>query len=475
MFLINYNKTFSDERALMKLLKWIKKVLRLPYTLYKLLKFVKDNQSTLIQLTTNRTTLEQLANQKHAVDLSPIYISQALEKVSHVFTKKRTIIFDARGYFGDNIKYAYLAFVSKAKEKNINCYFLTEDLVQYNLLTQVGLPCMPLPFEEWGDKEMRILLETAVVFTCEHFYARKFKTPLPYALLAGAKKFQLWHGFPIKRVGFLNLRTAKYYLAHNSLAADMLASSITDAFLALSKSSKEMWLERLSFKDFLPFGFPRNDIFFKDLTNLDLLNVDDIAFKKVILANEQHRPVIFYTPTFRDFVGAHWFKDAKIDEIANFCKENNYLFLVNLHPYEQSAISELKKLYPSILFVEPHTDIHPLIKYTDILIVDYSSIIFDFLLLDRPLIFYRPDHKNYLANSRTLISQYVDNMPGEIVSTPQELQQSVSNAVKYQQKTSIDPFAKKREELRQEIFDHCDGNAAERVINWTEENYLPKE
>jgi CDP-glycerol glycerophosphotransferase (TagB/SpsB family) len=66
----------------------------------------------------------------------------------------------------------------------------------------------------------------------------------------------------------------------------------------------------------------------------------------------------------------------------------------------------------SIIDVSAESDIYPLLREVDILITDYSSIYFDYLLLDRPVIFYPYDLLSYVADDRNLLFDYEAMTPG---------------------------------------------------------------
>ncbi|HET6636138.1 MAG TPA: CDP-glycerol glycerophosphotransferase family protein, partial [Streptomyces sp.] len=74
-----------------------------------------------------------------------------------------------------------------------------------------------------------------------------------------------------------------------------------------------------------------------------------------------------------------------------------------------------------VLDVSDHDDVTELLTLADGLVTDYSSILFDYALLDRPVICYLPDHDAYLAEDRGTYLDLYDVAPGPVVSTQEEL------------------------------------------------------
>jgi CDP-glycerol glycerophosphotransferase len=133
------------------------------------------------------------------------------------------------------------------------------------------------------------------------------------------------------------------------------------------------------------------------------------------------------------------------------------MLIVNLHPVEQPMIPQLAEQIPSARFVAPRTDIYPLLQQTTELVTDYSSVMFDYLLLDRPILLFRPDHAAYVARSRTLFDDKLDVKPGPLLSSVTELLLALRNRA-----AETPAYARQRRELSERLHDHRDGRAGER-------------
>lgn len=388
-------------------------------------------------------------------------VRDGFANASKIYPKDRTVVFCGRENFADNTKYAYLAFLDYAKKNGIECSYMTYDERQYQQLTAANIPCLPTKPSTWSAKEANLLLRTKVLVLSNVFYPVEGEDYLQYALTRGAKVVQLWHGIPIKRTGFEDLRAPGLYMPRN---AEVLgASGPFDVLVAGSKATKEDWARCFSFKEYAPIGYARMDALFREPTEKDLINVDVATLNAAIAAKQNGRPFILYVPTFRDRNPGAWFGKSSIDVFAKHCIDKGYEFYVNLHPFEQELNERLKTLYPHIKCIARSTDIYPLLRHVDIAITDYSSTVLDFLPMDKPIVFFTPDHNEYTSESRGLVNNYEEYMTGERVADAASLIKAVDAAVDYSKNPSADIYAAKRNALRQKLFDYNDGLASNRL------------
>jgi CDP-glycerol glycerophosphotransferase (TagB/SpsB family) len=100
----------------------------------------------------------------------------------------------------------------------------------------------------------------------------------------------------------------------------------------------------------------------------------------------------------------------------------------------------------------------------DLLITDYSSVFFEYLLLDRPILFYAPDLQDY-TKDRGCYLDY-EALPGEIVTEPAKIGAAVERILKEE----APEMAEKRRGFRRQYMEACDGNATERILAVIREN-----
>src|SRR5690625_543438 len=124
-----------------------------------------------------------------------------------------------------------------------------------------------------------------------------------------------------------------------------------------------------------------------------------------------------YAPTYRDGEFNSVNLQIDLEQIYEHFKHDYVLFL-RLHP---SVNSKFRNKYPDFIYnVSSYPSINSLLLGTDILITDYSSIPFEFSLLNKPMIFYAYDLNDY-ANKRGIWKDYKDRVPGPVVQTTKEL------------------------------------------------------
>jgi len=220
---------------------------------------------------------------------------------------------------------------------------------------------------------------------------------------------------------------------------------------------------RVEEKNIFETGLPRNDALLKTIKG-EKIFVDNITLDKITKAKSEEKKIIMYMPTFRDT------GDLPVDEIINLEKldmileKNNGFMILKVHELSSIAkgIRETKLDLKNIITCEPKSDAYPLLRETDILITDYSSVYFDFLLLQRPIIFYAYDLEKYINKDRQLFFDY-DNriIPGKIVKKSDEL----LNHIKFLLTNDDDEFQKKRKEMLNLFFTHHDSDSSKRLVS----------
>ena len=101
-------------------------------------------------------------------------------------------------------------------------------------------------------------------------------------------------------------------------------------------------------------------------------------------------------------------------KLDTFCRENDILFVIKKHFYHNSEKTDLTG-YTNIVDLTGHSyDTQELMFNSDVLITDYSSCYIDYLLLNRPIVFYSYDLEDYLKNDREMYYDYEDVAPGDV-------------------------------------------------------------
>ena len=149
------------------------------------------------------------------------------------------------------------------------------------------------------------------------------------------------------------------------------------------------------------------------------------------------------------------------ESLNTFCSKNNFLMVVKLHPFVMQFQSDFSppEGYSNIYFHTTQGDIYPLLKYTDVLVTDYSSIYFDFLLLDRPIVFYDYDYEEYSSNMGGFFYNYEENAPGEHANNQDLLHEAILDSVNFP-----DKYSDARLQCRKKFFTYNDAKSSERIL-----------
>ena len=229
-------------------------------------------------------------------------------------------------------------------------------------------------------------------------------------LASGAIRFNLWHGIPGKRIGLIKTDPPKPYSLQSAFKYKYLMKhTYGDYVLTTSKNmvaTMSAAFEVLS-KDIIVSDQPRNHVFYMTPQELDgfLGKYGDEKEKRLYneLKNEKRQKVI-YMPTFRDADPEYIYKAIPDwDDFNSFLGCNNIVLYLKVHrvtPLPQGLN------YSNIRVIDNSLDIYPILPLFDRLITDYSSIMFDYALMRKPIIIYDYDLESYVANSRNVFKSF---------------------------------------------------------------------
>jgi len=274
---------------------------------------------------------------------------------------------------------------------------------------------------------------------------------------------QTWHGTPLKKIwyhlredgkgigkhrgisGFIPIVLSKKIGIFSSCKYKLILSPSKDVSNILTKASLN--------KNVKLVGYPRNDVLFN---------------KKLIFENykeklnlRNHRKVILYCPTFRDnYESVKPFSDEFFKDLNSYLKKKGDVFLIKKHPFEKNinTPNHLSNIKDVSSVVE---DVQELLVFTDILITDYSSVFFDFILLDRPIIYYSYDFEEYLENCRGMYYEYYKEMPGPFAKNENELLDLIETADKW---FNGEEYQMKYKKFKDKFNYYQDGKSCERLF-----------
>ncbi|PWH06478.1 hypothetical protein DEO23_05775 [Brachybacterium endophyticum] len=203
----------------------------------------------------------------------------------------------------------------------------------------------------------------------------------------------------------------------------------------------------------VPTGLPRIDAFL-DPERTERVKEDfyrehpDLHGKKLIL----------FAPTFRGRGindGYYDFDEIDFDALYEYCGDDA-VALFRMHHFVSTPIPIPPEYADRLRDFSHFPDGNDLLHVVDLLITDYSSIIYEYSLLERPMLFFAYD-KDVYATTRGFHRDYVETAPGKVCGTFDELISAMKDE-DYEQW--------RREKFVRENFDHVDTHSADRVIDW---------
>jgi len=120
--------------------------------------------------------------------------------------------------------------------------------------------------------------------------------------------------------------------------------------------------------------------------------------------------------------------------LSRFAERENVLFVIKPHPYEHE-VARLSKIGTfNNIKIYYGSDPQWLLKKSDVLITDYSSVYMDYLLLDRPIIFFPYDYNDYVERLGRIQFDYMEFVPGSVVFEQRALYKELTDIIKGQDK-----------------------------------------
>ncbi|MET9297064.1 CDP-glycerol glycerophosphotransferase family protein [Streptomyces sp. NPDC003077] len=266
----------------------------------------------------------------------------------------------------------------------------------------------------------------------------------------GSVHLQTHHGTPVKTMG---LDQRAYPAASKGVDFEALLRRCDrwDFSLTSNRFTTEAW-ERAYPCSYVPleYGYPRNDI---------LLNAGaaDVAQARRELGLADGTIALLYAPTHRDHE-AGFVPRLDLAALAERLGPG-YTLLVRAHYfYDGSADLARHQADGRIVDVSGHPSIERLALASDALITDYSSVMFDYANLNRPIVTYADDWEVYSA-VRGVYFDLPAEGPGAVATTPEELAEVFRSGA-----WEDEAAARRLAQFRERFCEFDDGRAAERVV-----------
>lgn len=273
-------------------------------------------------------------------------------------------------------------------------------------------------------------------------------THQPFKVKRGQVNIQLWHGVPLKRMGYMAHNTRRRDNRRNARLwqkkADVVAST-GDLYESLMTSCMNINADK-----YQRLGYPRLDSLKQPAMSKKQL------LKELFGQEDPQAQLGIYLPTFRyelkeerimqQIAQGNFFAFADFSgpELNEFLQKRHLYLLVKLHPYEMRLFQKEKSQWSNIAFLnndylfQRDIDLYEILPATDFLVTDFSSIYFDYLHLNKPIIFLTNFLKQYQQVRGLLMGPYQEIVPGVQVKNQRELLAAMADLAQ-------DPAAAKRQ------------------------------
>ncbi len=305
-----------------------------------------------------------------------------------------------------------------------------------------------LPMKEHSVKEALeyySIVDRAYLYLYENKMIRKARR--------GQKSCYMNHGIPLK-----------------ATKGKIVVYEDTDYVLSSSPNITHIFVEQYQAKEsqIVICGSPRTDLLYQPKRSQKLADYLELS---------KYHKMILWAPTFRTIKGGSRSDSEKnfrfgvpvIDSgeallhIQELLAKEKVLLVLKPHVYQ-----ELPELFlqenGNIRIVEQDildglgVNVYDLMKLADSLLTDYSSIAFDYLILDRPIGYTIDDMEQYTIGFS--VENPLDYMPGDLIKNADELEEYILQVCH-----GKDVFREKRKKLRKYMFEHDDGRSCERLLN----------
>ena len=372
-------------------------------------------------------------------------LANRVDFISYLFPKdKRLWVFGSweGNLYSDNSKYIF-EFVCK-NHPEIHAVWITKSKSICEYVRSKGYPA----YTRYSLKGIMYVLTAAVGF----IISDEKRDISPFINRKLTKIIQLWHGIPAKAFAWKDDKGKNIFRGGN---AERMASYYwASTSPKYSEYMSEATLAPLS--HFFITGYPRNDAFYSKPRN---------DYFEELKTRWMGSKLIIYMPTHRNF-GKEKIKTDDFLYVDKILRDNNIVMVYKPHYHELKDVIHLEKEFSNIILAKDQAiwgDPYSYLHYFDLLISDYSSIIYDFLCADKPIVLYTYDLEHY-RNADAGFYDTFENVPvGPFCFTWDETLKEVISLL------SSDTWRDKRKKCKDLFLSYDDGNSSRRVFEMSKD------
>ncbi|MEY8752203.1 CDP-glycerol glycerophosphotransferase family protein [Alkalicoccobacillus gibsonii] len=343
--------------------------------------------------------------------------------------KKNRILFasDSREDLSGNFSFIYQEI--KRQDLDFDCKFMLKDIKRKQIGTYM---------------QLAFYLATSSKIIVDDYYAYVY----PLKIRNKVELIQVWHAvgafkrFGHSRAGLPGAPT-KNSKTHRNYTKAIVSSSNVVTHYAEGFGIKADRIKSI--------GVPRTDIFFNE--EYKTRTKKQLREKFTFLKDKK---VIMFAPTFRGKGKATaYYPFEKIDfKLLYENLSDDYVFIIKLHPFVRQQLEipiEYREFFHDF---SDYREINDLLLITDVLITDYSSVCFEYALLNKPMLFFAFDVEEYIKD-RDFYFNYHDFIPGPLIRNSKDLVSHIQNEEFLMER--LDSFVNL-------FYDQKDGKSSKRFV-----------
>lgn len=362
------------------------------------------------------------------------------------------------GNFRDNTRVFFDYLIENKLNEKYEIIILVDDIEQYSFLKHENVKLLrrraPMP----ASIENLYYMETASVLVYTHGISLPGRRPGQLCIHTTHSASQL-----------------KQLLMASAMSEEEKSSSlfVQDYHLRCGPEGQRIFMTKWGVEESkVPIlGMPRLDLLYRHRDVLKLL-FPDLNIKKCVLAMETFRHAAergYNDSTFESRFGLNVVRSQEeLETLSRYLEENGYLLIIKPHPKQDLRVMEKVKTRNIRFVVDDELErkgvqLYELVENCDIMLTDYSSIFYDFLLLNRPVGFLISDINEYTRGF--FYSDPLSQMPGEKIRTAEELTRFFDKV-----NAGEDDWADERERIKNMVFTYQDANNCKRLLSFIEEH-----
>jgi CDP-glycerol glycerophosphotransferase len=264
---------------------------------------------------------------------------------------------------------------------------------------------------------------------------------------------QTWHGSAFKRMGFHEATIKQATFDRQQRLQE--AIDRFDKFLIRSDHDAQTLAKGMRVHgELMPVGYPRNDALVTGGKPKEL------AALRKRLGLKDDRKVVLYAPTFRPRPGRGPHRMDIPFDLERFARELGDRMVLLIRPHYLETVAMPPGLSRVVRNAADVHDVTSLMLISDAMITDYSSVMFDYALLDRPMLFHVPDYDDYVGQSRGSYFELAEHAPGPLSYDDDGLFGALADL-----DTVGENYAAERAAFRARFGEYDTGNAAKAVVD----------